>query len=45
MQKLLHSKGYDKQNEKTTLRMVENTCKWGDQQGVNLQTMQVAQTV
>ena len=30
-EKILHSKGYHKQNEKTTHRMGENICKWRDQ--------------
>ena len=32
-----------KHNEKTTHRMVENICKWWDQQGINLQNLQTAQ--
>jgi len=35
--KLLHSKGSNKQKEKTTYRMGENICKQCDQQGLNLQ--------
>ena len=38
----MHSKGKDKQNEKTTHRMGENICKWIDQQGINLQKIQTA---
>ena len=41
-QKLLHSKGNHKQNEKTTQRMGENMCKRSDQQGINLQNIQTA---
>ena len=40
--KLLHSKGNQKQNEKTTHRMRENTCKQCNQQGINLQNIQTA---
>ena len=43
-QKLLHSKGNDKQNEKTTYRMAENICKWCDLQGINFQNIQTAHT-
>ena len=39
---LPHSKGNHKQNEKTTHRMGENTCKQCDQQGINLQNIQTA---
>ena len=42
--KLFHSKGNHKQNEKTTHRMGENTCKWSDPQGINLQNIQTAHT-
>ena len=42
--KLLYSKGNHKQNEKTTYRMVENICKWCDQQGLNFQNIQTAHT-
>ena len=40
--KLLHSKGNHKQDEKTTLRMGENICKRSNQQGINLQHIQIA---
>ena len=30
--------------EKTTYRMGENSCKWGNQQGLNLQNIQTTQT-
>ena len=40
--RLLHSKGNHKQNEKTTLRMGENICKWGNWQRINLQNLQAA---
>ena len=40
--KLLHSKGNHKQNKKTTHRMGENICKRSDQQGINLQNIQIA---
>ena len=39
--KLLHSKGNHHQNEKTTYRMGENTCKWYNQQGINFQNIQL----
>ena len=39
---LLHSKGNHKQNEKTTLRIGENICKWSNWQGINLQNIQTA---
>ena len=42
--KLLHSKGNHKQEEKTTLRMGENICKWCNWQGVNIQKIQTAHT-
>ena len=32
--KLLHSKGNHKQDEKTTLRMGENICKWSNDKGL-----------
>ena len=35
-QYLLHSKGNHKQDEKTTLRMGENICKWNNRQRINL---------
>ena len=40
--KLLHNKGNNEQNEKTTHRMGENICKQSDQQGINLQNIQIA---
>ena len=39
IQKLLHSKGNCKQNEKTTHRIGENICKRCNQQGVNFQNL------
>ena len=44
-EKILHSKGNHKQNEKTTHRMGENICKWSNWQGINLQNIQTAQAV
>ena len=41
-QKLLHSKGNQKQDENTTLRMGENICKWNNGQRINLQNIQTA---
>ena len=38
--KLLHNKGNHKQDEKTTLRMGENICKWSKWQRINLQNVQ-----
>ena len=38
----MHSNGNYKQKEKTTLRMVENICKWSNWQGINLQNIQIA---
>ena len=40
--KLLHSKGKHKPDEKTTLRMGENICKWSNWQTINLQNLQAA---
>ena len=40
--KLFHSKGKHKQDEKTTLRMGENICKWSNWQKINLQNIQAA---
>ena len=34
-QKLLHSKGYHKHNERTTHRMGDNICKQCEQLGIN----------
>ena len=45
IQKLLHSKGNHKQNEKTTYRMGENICKQCDWQGLNFQNIQTAHTI
>ena len=44
--KCLHSKGNHKQNKKTTYVMGENICinKRGNQQGLNLQSIQAAHT-
>ena len=42
-EKLLHNKGNNKQNEKTTSGMGENICKWCNQQGVNFQVIKAAQ--
>ena len=39
---LLHSKGNHKQDEKTTLRMGENVCKWNNWQRINLHNIQAA---
>ena len=41
-EKLLHSKGNHKQDEKTTLRMGENICKQNNWQRFNLQNIQAA---
>ena len=38
----MHSKGNHKQDEKTTLRMGENICKWRNWQSINLQNIQAA---
>ena len=38
----MHSEGNHQQNEKTTHRMGENICKQSDQQGINLQNIQIA---
>ena len=40
--KLLHSKGNHKQDEKTTLKVGENICKWNNGQMINLQNIQAA---
>ena len=42
--KLLHSKRNHKQNEKTTLWMGENICKWCEWQGLDFQNIQIAHT-
>ena len=42
--RLLHSKRNHKQNEKTIYRMREYICKWWDQQGFNLQNIQIVHT-
>ena len=42
--KLLHSKGNHKQNEKTTYRLGENNCKRCDQQRFDFQNKQIAHT-
>ena len=42
--KFLHSKGHNKQNEKTTYRMRENVCKQCDRQRLNFQNMRTAHT-
>ena len=39
---VLHSKRNDKQDEKKTLRMGENKCKWNNWQKINLQNIQAA---
>ena len=41
-EKLLHSKGNHKQDQKTTLRMGENICKWSNRLRINLQNTQTA---
>ena len=38
----MHSKENHKQDEKTTLRMGENICKWSNWQKINLQNIQAA---
>ena len=38
----MHSKGNHKQDEKTTLIMGEDICKWSNGQGINLQNIQTA---
>ena len=43
--KHLHSKGNNKQKEKTTYRMGENICKQCDQEGRDLQNIQTAHTI
>ena len=42
LMKLLHNKGKYKQDEKTTLRTGENTCKGNNRQRINLQNIQTA---
>ena len=42
---LLHSKANHKQDEKTTLRIGEDNCKWNNWQKINLQNIQAAYTV
>jgi len=43
-EKLLHSKGNQKENKKTTYRMAENSFKWCNRQGLNLQNIQATYT-
>ena len=43
--KLLHSKGNYQQNKKTTYRMGEYSCKWGNEKGLNFQNIQTAHTI
>ena len=43
--KLLHSKGKHKQNEKTTFRLRENICKQCDWQGINFWNIKTAYTI
>ena len=43
-QKLLHSKGSHKENEKTTYRIGKNIHKKCDWQGINFKNIQTAQT-
>ena len=38
-EKLLHSKGNHKENEKSAHGLGENICKWCDQQGISLQNL------
>ena len=42
--KLLHSKGNQKETKKTTYRMGENSFKRGNGQGLNLQNIQATYT-
>ena len=42
-QKLLHSRGNHKDNDKTTNRPGGNICKWWDRQGISIQNWQRAQ--
>ena len=42
--KFLHSRGNHKQNEKTTYKLEEIICKLYDQQRVNFQNIQTADT-
>ena len=41
--KLLHNKGNHKQDQKTTLRMGKNICKWSNWQRINLQNLHAVQ--
>ena len=43
--KFLHSKGNHLKNEKRTYRMGENICKQCNQQGLNLQNIQITHTI
>ena len=43
--KLFHHKGNQKQNEKTTYRWGENSCKWCHRWGLNFQNMQTAHAI
>ena len=36
----MHSKGNHKQDEKTTVRMGENNCKWSNWLNINFQNIQ-----
>ena len=42
MSKLFHSQGNYKQDEKTTLKMRGNNCKWSNRQRIKLQNIQAA---
>ena len=42
---LLHSKGNQKWNKKTTSRIGENFCKWRNWQGINHQNIQATHTI
>ena len=41
---LFHSKGNHKQSKKTSYRQGEKFCKWYNQQGLNFQNIQTADT-
>ena len=43
--KLSHNKGSHKQNEKAIYEMGENSCKWRNQQGLNLLNIQTTHTI
>ena len=42
--KILYSKENHKEDETTTYRLRENSCKWSEQQGLDFQNIPIAHT-